>query len=39
MNFKDMPELTWEYGYVYALGLMVVVSVIPFIWFRKRGWF
>jgi len=39
MNFKDMPELNWTYGYVYAIGLMVVVSVIPFIWFRKKGWF
>ncbi len=39
MNFKDMPELSWDYGYVYALTLMVVVSIIPFVWFRKKGWF
>ncbi len=39
MNFKDMPELSWDYGYLYALALMVVVSIIPFVWFRKKGWF
>ena len=39
MNFKDMPELSWDYGYLYAIALMVVVSIIPFVWFRKKGWF
>ncbi|TPW30650.1 magnesium transporter CorA family protein [Pararhizobium mangrovi] len=39
MNFKDMPELSWAYGYPYALVLMVVVSAIPVVWFRKKGWF
>ncbi|GAB4113831.1 MAG: magnesium/cobalt transporter CorA [Roseiflexaceae bacterium] len=27
MNFEHMPELAWPYGYPFALGLMVVVSV------------
>ncbi len=26
MNFKDMPELNWSFGYPYALGLMAVAS-------------
>lgn len=39
MNFKDIPELSWEYGYLYAIVLMIVVSIIPFVWFRKKGWF
>lgn len=39
MNFQHMPELSWTYGYPYAIGLMIVVSVIPFVWFRKKGWF
>ncbi|MGI4877417.1 MAG: CorA family divalent cation transporter [Janthinobacterium lividum] len=38
MNFKFMPELNWEYGYPYALALMIVSAVAPLIWFRIRGW-
>ncbi|MDP9026032.1 MAG: magnesium/cobalt transporter CorA, partial [Actinomycetota bacterium] len=38
MNFKVMPELHWEYGYPYAIGLMVVASVILYIVFKRRGW-
>ncbi len=39
MNFNHMPELTWRYGYFYALALMVIVAASLFIWFRKKGWF
>jgi len=39
MNFKHMPELDWVWGYPYAIALAVAVSVLPLIWFRKRGWF
>jgi magnesium transporter len=39
MNFQHMPELSWTYGYPYAIGLMVIASVVPLIWFRKKGWF
>ncbi len=44
MNFKtevskyNMPELDWIYGYPFALGLMVVVAVAIFWWFRHKGW-
>lgn len=38
MNFKWMPELEWGYGYFYALALIVLSGVIPFIWFKRRGW-
>lgn len=38
MNFKIMPELHWMYGYPYALGLMVLVSVILYVVFKRRGW-
>lgn len=38
MNFKYMPELEWGYGYFYALALIVVSGVVPFIWFKRRGW-
>jgi len=38
MNFKDMPELNWDYGYPYGLTLIVLSAVIPLIWFKVRGW-
>ena len=38
MNFKNMPELNWSYGYPYGLTLIVLSAVIPLIWFRLRGW-
>jgi magnesium transporter len=38
MNFKDIPELNWTFGYWYALGLMAVTAVLPLVWFRARGW-
>jgi magnesium transporter len=38
MNFRHMPELGWEWGYPAALGLMVVAGVLPFLYFRRKGW-
>jgi magnesium transporter len=38
MNFKDMPELSWNFGYPYGLTLIVLSAVIPLIWFKMRGW-
>ncbi|BCH23715.1 magnesium/cobalt transporter CorA [Mesorhizobium sp. L-8-3] len=38
MNFDAMPELKWNIGYPLALGLMVVSAVLPFWYFRRRGW-
>jgi len=38
MNFKNIPELDWIYGYPYALALMVITAIVPFILFRKKGW-
>lgn len=37
MNFQDMPELHWQYGYPMAVGLMVLCSVVPYLYFRKKG--
>lgn len=39
MNFENQPEYKWEYGYLFALGLMVAVGVSMFLWFRRKGWF
>jgi magnesium transporter len=38
MNFDRMPELHWHYGYAYALGLMVVASLVLYRFFKKSGW-
>lgn len=38
MNFKIIPELQWEWGYAYAIGLALVSAVLPYIYFRRKGW-
>lgn len=38
MNFEFMPELGWHFGYPFALGLMVVSAIVPYLFFRARGW-
>lgn len=38
MNFKHIPELDWEYGYPLALSLMVVSAVLPWLYFKRKGW-
>lgn len=38
MNFKHMHELNWELGYEYALMLMLCSTLIPFFYFKKKGW-
>jgi magnesium transporter len=38
MNFKNMPELSWAYGYQWGLLLIVVSTVAPILWFKSRGW-
>ncbi len=38
MNFKNMPELDWTYGYPYALCLILLSVVGPLALFRWRGW-
>ena len=38
MNFNNMPELHWHYGYVLALGLMAVFVVFLVSFFRRIDW-
>jgi magnesium transporter len=38
MNFKIMPELDWDYGYLFAISLMVLSSVLTLIFFKKKNW-
>lgn len=38
MNFKNMPELTWQYGYLGVWILMVVLTIFMIRYFRKKDW-
>ncbi len=38
MNFEHMPELDWVFGYPLALGLMLAVSLILYLVFKRRSW-
>jgi magnesium transporter len=38
MNFENMPELGWAFGYPFALLLMVSTSVVLYVIFRRRDW-
>ena len=39
MNFQDMPELKWHYGYPFALGLLISITILIFFYFRRKGIF
>ncbi|MER2260572.1 MAG: magnesium/cobalt transporter CorA [Psychrobacillus sp.] len=39
MNFINMPELEWKYGYFIVVGLMVVIAAGMIAWFQYKGWF
>ena len=39
MNFHNMPEITWRYGYFSVLLLMVLIAVVLLWFFNKKGWF
>jgi magnesium transporter len=38
MNFAYQPELQWHYGYHVAIGMMIFSMVMPYLYFRRRGW-
>jgi magnesium transporter len=38
MNFVNMPELHWEWGYPYAIVMMILSAILPFVYFRRKGW-
>jgi magnesium transporter len=38
MNFRHMPEIEWTYGYPMALGLMVLSALLPWLYFKRKGW-
>jgi magnesium transporter len=38
MNFRDMPELQWRWGYPALWAFMFSAAAALLIWFRRRGW-
>jgi magnesium transporter len=38
MNFEVMPELKWVAGYPFAIGLMIGSAILPYLYFKRRGW-
>ena len=39
MNFPNMPEVHWPYGYLFAIGLTSVSTFLTYWWFRRKKWF
>ncbi|SLM96176.1 Magnesium and cobalt transport protein CorA [Corynebacterium xerosis] len=38
MNFDDMPELHWAYGYPMAIGMMIALGVLLYVIFKRSKW-
>ncbi|MDN4616949.1 magnesium/cobalt transporter CorA [Paenibacillus sp. PsM32] len=38
MNFEDMPELHWRFGYPLVIGIMITLGLTMFFTFRKKDW-
>lgn len=38
MNFHVMPELEWRFGYLYAIILMFIAGLAPYLYFKWRKW-
>ncbi|MBS4052006.1 magnesium/cobalt transporter CorA [Methylomonas rivi] len=38
MNFTHMPELDWMLGYPFALSMMAFSILLPYLFFRRKGW-
>jgi magnesium transporter len=38
MNFKEMPELNWRWGYPLAIALMAFAAIGPYLFFRWKKW-
>lgn len=39
MNFSQMPELNWKYGYLMAWGVMIVTGVLIYFFFKRKKWY
>ena len=38
MNFHNMPELNWPWGYQYGLAVIAASILLPILWFKWRRW-
>jgi magnesium transporter len=38
MNFNHMPELSWRLGYAWALGVMGMITIVGYWYFRRKDW-
>ena len=38
MNFKSIPEYNWQYGYAFALTMIVLSMLLPLAWFKWKKW-
>lgn len=38
MNFHFMPELSWRYGYLISIGLILTAAWLPYKYFKYRKW-
>ena len=38
MNFRHMPELDWWFAYPIAIALMIFSAILPYLFFKRRGW-
>jgi magnesium transporter len=38
MNFENLPEVKWPYGYYFALGLMAITGLVGLVYFRWKKW-
>lgn len=38
MNFENMPELKWKYGYFVVLSLILLITIFMLFYFRKKKW-
>jgi magnesium transporter len=38
MNFKNIPEYDWAWGYQWGLALIVISALLPLAWFKWKDW-
>ncbi len=38
MNFENMPELKWQYGYFGTVAVILVICALLYHWFRRSKW-
>jgi len=38
MNFVHMPELTWVWGFWWALSIMAFITIAGYLWFKAKDW-